>query len=801
MASAKVMSNSVASSRKQGHLELGKKKLEEFRKKKAAKQVVSAGHLQSTDVDQYENSSKSSQHKEDDSSGRGGTNAVKTSGVVMSYEDKAVNSSQNSNVDSSTKMPVNSNAWNYNSHISSHGNSEQEAVTDKVLRLPDSSTSSESANGYYDHWREKNELSGNEESKVGSADGFKADQHIAFDPDITEPYIDGNIHSPGFHLHNIESDDFANRVSSTSHMHDMDASGAYNWSTLPEKSESLSATHTLGYLSASTKIYDAEKPFQISNIDNHGTVSAGGRIADAISRRFNVDNSTWHAPESFSAGFSSGFGRSSGETFPVTNYGTTFGRSRPSFLDSLGVPRVSSISNISHGGPDSIVTPVSFDNSKFQNTEAQLSASLQQPSADNSMEQSLRLTALDSTREKQSSFIPTGFFDEEQQPKQRATDQDIQRDHEFPSLKKDEDFASLEQHIEDLTKEKFSLQRALQTAQTLAESLAAENSSLTDSFNQQGKVVNQLKSDMERLQEEIKAQMLAFESVKLEYTNAQLECNAADERAKLLASEVISLEEKALRLRSNELKLEKQMENLNSEITSFKRKVSVLEKERQDLQSTVDALQEEKKMLQSMLRKASADGNTKRTMEVSSIKQDASTSTDDLDVKDNENNAQGSMINSGINAMQDVGPSAALSSVTSSFLLDDRRMDLPDACIDLPQDQLRMIENIKALISELAVEKEELVQALRIESSNCSKLKDLNKDLSQKLEVQTQRLELLTSQRMANENVLAKPIDMHSTHDTMEYADEGDEVVERVLGWIMKLFPGGPAKRRTSKLL
>ncbi|URE26118.1 hypothetical protein MUK42_32843 [Musa troglodytarum] len=762
MASAKVMSNSVASSRKQGHLELGKKKLEEFRKKKAAKQVASAGNLQSTDVDQYENSSKSNQQKEDDSSSRGGTNAVKTSGVVMSYEDKSVNSSQSSDVDSSTRMPVNSTAWNYNNHIS-HGNSEQEAVNDKVLRLPDSSTFSESANGYYDHWREKNELSGNEESKVGSADGFKADQHIAFDPDITKPYIDGNIHSPGFHLHNVESGDFENRVSSTSHMHDMDASGAYNMSTLPEKSESISATHTLGYLSTATKIHGVEKPFPISNKENHGTASAGGRIADAISRRLNVDNSTWHAPESFSAGFSSGFGRSSGETFPVTSYGTTFGRSRPSFLDSLGVPRVSSISNISYGDPDRIVTPVSLDDSKFQNTEAQLSASLQQPSADNSMEQSLRLTTLDSTREKQSSFSTTGFFDEEQQPKQRATDQDIQRDHEFPSLRKDEDFASLEQHIEDLTKEKFSLQRALQTAQTLAESLAAENSSLTDSFNQQGKVVNQLKSDMERLQEEIKAQMLAFESVKLEYTNAQLECNAADERAKLLASEVISLEEKALRLRSNELKLEKQLENLNSDITSFKRKVSVLEKERQDFQATVDALQE--------------------------------------DVKDNENNAQGTMMNSGINGMQAVGPSAALSSVTASFLLDDRRMDLPDARIDLPQDQLRMIENIKALISELAVEKEELVQALRIESSNCSKLKDLNKDLSQKLEAQTQRLELLTSQRMANDNVLAKPNDMHSTHETMEYADEGDEVVERVLGWIMKLFPGGPAKRRTSKLL
>lgn len=37
-----------------------------------------------------------------------------------------------------------------------------------------------------------------------------------------------------------------------------------------------------------------------------------------------------------------------------------------------------------------------------------------------------------------------------------------------------------------------------------------------------------------------------FESIRSEYANAQLECNAADERAKLLASEVIGLEEKVL---------------------------------------------------------------------------------------------------------------------------------------------------------------------------------------------------------------------------------------------------------------
>ncbi|PPD82765.1 hypothetical protein GOBAR_DD20299 [Gossypium barbadense] len=65
-------------------------------------------------------------------------------------------------------------------------------------------------------------------------------------------------------------------------------------------------------------------------------------------------------------------------------------------------------------------------------------------------------------------------------------------------------------HIEDLTQEKFSLQRALEASRTLAESLAAENSSLTDSYNQQRSIVNRLKSDMESLQEEIKAQLVSI---------------------------------------------------------------------------------------------------------------------------------------------------------------------------------------------------------------------------------------------------------------------------------------------------
>ncbi|KAG8369744.1 hypothetical protein BUALT_Bualt14G0045600 [Buddleja alternifolia] len=367
----------------------------------------------------------------------------------------------------------------------------------------------------------------------------------------------------------------------------------------------------------------------------------------------------------------------------------------------------------------------------------------------------------------------------------------VENKHDFFPQKPNEDFAALEQHIEDLTQEKFSLQRALEASRALAESLASENSTLTDSFNQQGSVVNQLKFELERLQEEIKAQMVELEAVRIEYVNAQMECHAADERAKLLASEVIGLEEKALRLRSNELKLERQLENAQAEISSYRKKISILEKDRQDLQSTIDALQEEKKLLQSKLRKASASGKSLDVNKTLHTKTDVSTTTEDLDV-----NIRQESSNSENFASASLGDDAPGSLPHENILFSVE--GLP---ITFPPDQIRMIENIHTLMAELALEKDQLMQALSAESSQTSQLLELNKELTRKLEAQTQRLELLTAQSMANDNIQPRQMDSRTVHGNPTYADEGDEVVERVLGWIMKLFPGGPSRRRTSKHL
>lgn len=64
------------------------------------------------------------------------------------------------------------------------------------------------------------------------------------------------------------------------------------------------------------------------------------------------------------------------------------------------------------------------------------------------------------------------------------------------------------QHIEDLTQEKFALQRGAEAARSLAASLDKENSRLTEDFNRQAQAVQTLKAELERQQAEISAQQV-----------------------------------------------------------------------------------------------------------------------------------------------------------------------------------------------------------------------------------------------------------------------------------------------------
>ncbi|KAM7488394.1 hypothetical protein LguiB_025878 [Lonicera macranthoides] len=753
MASVQVLPPSGASSRKKEHLEAGKRRLEEFRKKKAAdraKKATSSIQLHEKQPSEAEDVRLTDSDGAGTSDGAGAAFSEPSNGVINN-DIKANEFLHNTDLGSSHETHGDR-PFSINSYYMYSADKVQTNEKDVGFQGYDLSSGPVNVNSQ--------EIGNNDNFGINFgtlgrlADQTATEQPSAFQQsfkNVNSPEI-GNNDNFGINLGilgKLADRTAAEQTSAFQQSYkDINTSSSYEDSVHRTSKIKNSSSEVQKNINS---VFNYNKPLVPENGER--TVSSFvGHLTSASSP------SPW-STESRSSGFSSD--------------GNNNKRTRPSFLDSIHTSRVSSESLL-------ITEPEKADSFSSKAGPIDILAS---SASQNSM----------------NSQVAAGKGDD--LFRHGINEHNTERNHIFQSPKVDEDFAALEQHIEDLTQEKFSLQRALEASRTLADSLAAENSALTDSYNQQGSAVQQIKLDMEKLQEEIKAQLVELESVKMGYTNAQMECNAADERAKLLASEVIGLEEKALRLRSSELKLERQLENLQAEVSSSKKKISSLEKERQDLQLTIADMQEEKKMLQSMLRKASASGKTVVVSKSPNNKKNASTSTEDLDLAEDERNSTPETSN-----LEMHSTSLHNGIEGSSYLLQPENTDFRiESPLNIPPDHLRTIQNINTLISELSLEKEELMQALSSESSQSSRLKELNKELSRKLELQTQRLELLTAQNMVNDNVPPRQPDSHAdsrdVNDSIAYADEGDEVVERVLGWIMKLFPGGPSRRRTSKLI
>lgn len=781
--------------KKQEQLEAGKRRLEEFRKKKAAERAKksSTSQTHASDISLHEEQpAETNPVRLTDSNGAGtsdepGTTVMESSAPVTDNDNKAIDFPIKNEKKLSNDAFASSlySMKDYNAYST---DSVQKHADNQEFQRYDVSGFAGSGDVSYRHEMEgPNNEFGIYTGVQGRLPYETADQSIFLRPQASQDFDNTAATQSSFHqMDESQSTDnnsylMQSRVTNHSYSRISTAkiSPQNSGGTLPQDSIPP-ATNIRGSAPEDWQHVNGIAHVNDSMISDYGQRKLGSSAGSLPS----VNNSAVQAWEG--TGLSSDF-RSSSNHVPLYSVTpeTTSRRSRPSFLDSLNVPRASSGTLFQRTEPqESFVSTSLITNS----TDVLGSSPFQKPMVETETMGPYPMLKTSNGPSVEHSMNYSDYSSNGGDLLRPNTNENrIDRKQEFYSAKQNEDFAALEQHIEDLTQEKFSLQRALEASRALAESLAAENSSMTDSYNQQRSVVNQLKSDMENLQEEIKAQLVELESVKIEYANAQLECNAADERAKLLASEVIGLEEKALRLRSSELKLGRQLENTQAEISSYKKKMSSLEKDRQDLQSTIDALQEEKKLLQSKLRKASTSAKSIDISNSPLIKRDMSTSTEDLDASIHETHEAASSLESDASNI--------------SLLPENGQSTLEFSSVNIPSDQMRMIQNINALISEVALEKEELMQALTSESSHCSKLKELNKELSRKLEAQTQRLELLTTQSMANENIPTRQPDSRIMHENTPYADEGDEVVERVLGWIMKLFPGGPSKRRTSKLL
>ncbi|KAJ8428556.1 hypothetical protein Cgig2_000420 [Carnegiea gigantea] len=559
MASAQVLSNSVGSSRKQEHLEAGKRRLEEFRKKKAAAQkAASTSQSRSADSTAYEKQASENVQAHIGPVGAiaDGKSDIAKAYSLLNHNDK----SYGFILDGGSKSVPSARVAPQSHHMSfdlQKMEPKQEGKSHDISGLKPETGSESVSESVSQSFSVDSGQTDDQAGSVGStgegtyADGIPSSSVAAVD---NIGYHHSKSYGAGESLskNDIVSESFQNKSSTINDIAASVYSDKDATNLLRDKSVTDSADHIVdlpeiasepGHGQREDREFRSFRNNMTSGLQETNIINAAGKFSSFFDHRASEPISTGSSSDA-TGSFNGLLYSAAAETHPR--------RSRTSFISSLNIGRDPPAADSSYSEKEKLTT------SKFQSSNFVASAMRDSFTASGAVESLRKPASPPSSNNFGSAFREQKLFDS------------LESKLESNSQKQNEDFAALEQHIEDLTQEKFSLRRALDTSKSLAESLASENSSLTESYNQQASIVTQLKAEMERLQGEIKARMVELESIKAEYMNVQLECNAADERAKLLASEVIGLEEKALRLRSNELKLERELENSNAEIASYK---------------------------------------------------------------------------------------------------------------------------------------------------------------------------------------------------------------------------------------
>ncbi|KAL6762308.1 hypothetical protein V8C86DRAFT_2519926, partial [Haematococcus lacustris] len=157
--------------------------------------------------------------------------------------------------------------------------------------------------------------------------------------------------------------------------------------------------------------------------------------------------------------------------------------------------------------------------------------------------------------------------------------------------------ASLQLHIDELTREKLELSRGLETQYKMQLALSEENETLADRLNAQGKTLDGLQQQVAKYESELQAQALALEALGAERDAARVAMHEAVDRATGLAGEVVVLEASLLQARSQQLKHEKEAAERSAQASQAERALAASRKDAATLNADLGRLMQEKRAL------------------------------------------------------------------------------------------------------------------------------------------------------------------------------------------------------------
>jgi len=394
----------------------------------------------------------------------------------------------------------------------------------------------------------------------------------------------------------------------------------------------------------------------------------------------------------------------------------------------------------------------------------------------------------------------------------------------------------LQEHIDELTQERFELRREVEQTRSLMHSLVAENEALAEQYNSQGRAVDALRAELERCEREIEGQITAVQGMGAERNAARAALKSAEDRAKALIAENLALEDRNRHLRSSELKLQQELEGKGYGQEPLRRELQTVSNDRAQLRAQVEALQEEKRQLTAKLRSAalqrelagphegpapapapapSAQASpTTPAAEAAAATSPAPGAEAAAKAAENPRTPPPAKRALQLPSASPAAPVVALMRSTSGHFAGTAPVSAATGAQVVPvlptvggdEDPLAMAGNIHALLTSLEEERARLAGELRAARAATAAQETRTRELSQSLAAQTQRLELLASENAALSGAAgagggaaaaaaatgAAPL----APDGEEEVD-AEETVDTVLSYIVSLLPFvGRASRR-----
>ena len=365
------------------------------------------------------------------------------------------------------------------------------------------------------------------------------------------------------------------------------------------------------------------------------------------------------------------------------------------------------------------------------------------------------------------------------------------------SAENQDEVTALQKVIEDMTSERLAFQRGLDKQHELMQTLSEENLELTEKVNEYARDMGALRDTAARSGAAIRARDDALAIAVEERDSANATALDAHERARRSAVETVELEEKLRAARNESLRLCRLMETDHSELDRRDRAARAAVHDRDEMANVIEGFRREREFLRAKLRDAAR--REEQDMERDLLNRNGDSESEDNETPTKETRRQ-LTLNDTLNDTEQEGTPNENTPGPSGFFHFVSRESRGDESVsanvgNVGEDQLRLVDSIHALLSEVEVERGRAKTALEKTKERVASLERTNAELERRLAGRGE-MGKASNETSANRDSDTEFDDSNSGHDD-SYIDEDawsdDEVGTpvRKRGFLSSLNPFG----------